>query len=256
MLNPSNCSAQKITATLGGGEGAGAQVSSPFAVGGCKYLPFAPRFTARTVGRATRANGVGLDVKIVEGFKGEANIKSIKVDLPKQLPSRLTTLQKACTAAVFDANPAACPPASIVGIATATTPLLPVQVTGPVYFVSHGGEAFPSLILVLQGDGVRVDVIGSTFISKTGITSSTFKSVPDVPVPSFELYLPPGKYSALAANGNLCTTPLAMPINITAQNGATLKQTIKINPGSCTKTTTHNAKQANHHHSSHRRTHQ
>ena len=39
------------------------------------------------------------------------------------------------------------------------------------YFVSHGGEAFPSLIVVLQGDGVRVDSSGQTFISKAGITS-------------------------------------------------------------------------------------
>ena len=47
---------------------------------------------------------------------------------------------------------------------------------------------------------------GSTFISKTGVTSSTFKTVPDVPVGTFELYLPEGPYSALAATGNLCAT--------------------------------------------------
>jgi len=34
--------------------------------------------------------------------------------------------------------------------------------------------------VVLEGYGVRVDVIGSTFISKKGITSSTFAAVPDV----------------------------------------------------------------------------
>ncbi len=130
--------------------------------------------------------------------------RSVKVELPKQLPSRLTTLQKACTAQTFEANPAGCPAASIVGIVRASTPLLPVGLAGPVYFVSHGGEAFPRLIVVLQGDGVRVDLTGATFISKTGITSSTFKTVPDVPVNTFELYLPEGPYSALAANGNLC----------------------------------------------------
>ncbi|HZL49083.1 MAG TPA: hypothetical protein VFC30_08725, partial [Solirubrobacteraceae bacterium] len=56
-------------------------------------------------------------------FGSQANIKSVKVDLPKQLPSRLTTLQKACTAAQFEANPAGCPSASIVGHAKALTPL-------------------------------------------------------------------------------------------------------------------------------------
>jgi hypothetical protein len=125
-------------------------------------------------------------------FGSQANIKSVKVDLPKQLPSRLTTLQKACTAAQFKVNPAGCPAASLVGYAKATTPLLPVPVEGPAYFVSNGGEAFPNLMMVLSGYGVIIDLVGDTFISKAGITSSTFKSVPDLPVSSFELTLPQG----------------------------------------------------------------
>ena len=114
----------------------------------------------------------------------------MKVDLPKQLPSRLTTLQKACPPRSSNANPAGCPAASIVGHAKAITPLLPVPLTGPAYFVSHGGEAFPSLIVVLQGYGITIDLVGTTFISKAGITSSTFKTVPDPPVTSFELTYP------------------------------------------------------------------
>ena len=117
----------------------------------------------------------------------------------------MTTLQKACTQAQFKANPAGCPAASLIGTAKAITPILPVPLEGPVYFVSNGGEAFPNLIMVLQGDGVTIDLVGDTFISKSGITSSTFKAVPDQPVSSFELTLPEGKFSALAANGNLCT---------------------------------------------------
>src|SRR6202041_2400058 len=107
---------------------------------------------------------------------------------------------------------------------------------GPAYFVSHGGEAFPSLIVVLQGYGVTVDLVGTTFISKQGITSSTFKTVPDVPVGSFELTLPEGNYSALAANGNLCTSKLAMPTEFVAQNGVTIHQSTKISVTGCAKT--------------------
>jgi hypothetical protein len=91
------------------------------------------------------------------------------VDLPKQLPSRLTTLQKACTAAQFKANPAGCPAALVVGHTKAITPLIPVSLEGPAYFVSNGGEAFPNLIVVLQGYGVTVDLVGDTFISKAEI---------------------------------------------------------------------------------------
>ena len=149
-----------------------------------------------------------------------------KVDLPKQLPSRLTTLQKACTAKQFDNHPAGRPSASVVAYAKAITPILPVPLEGPAYFVSHGGEAFPSLIIVLQGYGVTIDLVGTTFISKAGITSSTFAHVPDAPVSSFELTLPQGKYSALTADANLCTVKggLKMPTEFLGQNGAVIHQ--------------------------------
>jgi hypothetical protein len=240
MFNPTSCNAQQIVAVVSGSQDATATVRSPFAAGGCQSLAFKPKFTVSTSGHTSRAKGASLDAKVsypAGSVGSEANIARVKVDLPKQLPSRLTTLQKACTAQTFNANPAACPSASIVGIAKASTPLLPVGLEGPVYFVSHGGEAFPSLIVVLQGDGVRVDLTGSTFISKAGITSSTFKTVPDVPVNTFELYLPEGPYSALAANGNLCTSQgkLKMPTEFVAQNGAVIRQSTKIAVTGCPK---------------------
>jgi len=111
----------------------------------------------------------------------QANISLVKVELPKQLPSRLPTLQKACTAAQFELNPANCPKESKIGFATVHTPILSEPLSGPAIFVSHGGEAFPSLTMVLQGSGVTVDLVGTTFISKSGITSTTFKQVPDTP---------------------------------------------------------------------------
>jgi hypothetical protein len=152
----------------------------------------------------------------------------------------LTTLQKACTAAVFDSNPANCPPASIVASAKAITPILPVPLEGPAYFVSHGNEAFPQLILVLQGYGITIDLVGDTFISKAGITSSTFAHVPDAPVSSFELTLPQGKYSALTANANLCTVKggLKMPTEFVAQNGAVIHQSTPISVSGCPKAKT------------------
>jgi hypothetical protein len=240
MFNPTNCGSQQITGAISGTQGTVASVSSPFAVGGCKSLAFKPKFTVSTSGHTSRAAGASLDVKLsypVGSFGNDANIAKVKVSLPKRLPSRLSTLQKACLAQVFNENPAACPKGSIVGAVRATTPLLPVGLSGPVYFVSHGGEAFPSLIIVLQGDGVRVDLTGATFINKAGITSSTFRTVPDVPVNTFELYLPQGKDSALAANGNLCTpqTKLLMPTTFIAQNGAQIKQSTKIQVTGCPK---------------------
>jgi hypothetical protein len=243
-FNPTNCNPLSITGSLHSTEGASSAVSLPFQATDCAALGFAPKFSASTSSRTSRADGASLAVKLsypnVGGHSilasGLANIAEVKVELPKALPSRLTTLQKACTKAQFEANPAGCPPASIIGHAKATTPLLPVQLEGPAYFVSNGGEAFPNLIVVLQGYGVTIDLVGDTFISKAGVTSSTFKTVPDAPVGSFELDLPAGPYSALTAAGNLCRAKsLVMPTEFLAQNGAELHQATKIAVTGCPK---------------------
>jgi hypothetical protein len=237
-FNPTNCNPLRITGTLSSIEGASSTMGVPFQATNCAVLRFAPKFSVTTSGKTSKANGTSLAVKLAypNAPQGsQANIASVKVELPKQLPSRLTTLQKACIATQFETNPAGCPAASIIGHAKASTPILPVPLEGPAYFVSHGGEAFPSLIIALQGYGVTVDLIGTTFINKAGITSSTFKTVPDVPVGTFELTLPQGPYSALTTNGNLCTSKLAMPTEFIAQNGLTIHQTTKISATGCPK---------------------
>jgi hypothetical protein len=233
-FNRTNCDPTSVTGSVTGGQGAVAQVSDHFQVTNCGALGFKPKFSVSTSAKTSRANGASLDAKLsYPKTTGQANIARVKVSLPKQLPSRLTTLQKACPAATFDANPAACPAPSRIGAATATTPILPVPLSGPVYFVSHGGEAFPDLVIVLQGYGVTVDLVGTTFISKAGITSTTFKSVPDVPVGTFDLKLPQGPFSALAANGNLCNSSLKMPTAFIAQDGAEIHQSTPIGVAGC-----------------------
>ena len=205
-LNPTSCLPVPVSSTLTSSDGQSATVSAPFEATHCRELRFTPTFKVSTSAHTSRARGASLTAKLrmPDALGGQSNIRQVKVDLPKQLPSRLTTLQQACTEQQFNANPAACPAASKIGTARAQTPILPVPLTGPMFFVSHGGEAFPSLVLVLQGYGVTIDIIGTTYINNAGITSTTFKAIPDEPVGTFELNLPEGPYSALAANGNLC----------------------------------------------------
>ncbi len=247
MFNPTNCEPQSFAGIATSTQGTAAAISSPFQMGSCRSLTFKPDFKVSTVAQSTKANGASLDAKVVypsaplgaNQASSQANIQTVKVDLPIQLSSRLTTLQKACLAKVFDENPAKCPAESLVGKATAITPVLPVPLTGPAYFVSHGGEAFPSLIVVLQGYGVTVDLIGTTFISKAGITSSTFNQVPDVPITSFDLNLPQGRFSALGSNlpasakGSFCGQRLVVPTAFTAQNGAVIHQNTPISVLGC-----------------------
>jgi hypothetical protein len=255
ILNPTSCNPMSILNTVtGAGAGITGQdglpvtVTSPFQAADCSNLAFKPVFKVSTSGKTSRTNGASLSVKLsypTAPLGTQANIRSVKVDLPKQLPSRLTTLQKACPDSTFNVNPASCPAASRVGQAKALTSILPVPLEGPAYFVSHGGAKFPELIIVLQGYGVTIDLHGETFISKQGITSSTFPAVPDQPVTSFELTLAQGQYSALAANGNLCKSKLVMPTAFVAQNGVVIHRSTPISVTGCKPTVTilrHSAK--------------
>jgi uncharacterized repeat protein (TIGR01451 family) len=240
MFNPTNCEPLTVGGSLTSTQGAVANVSSRFQAANCAALGFHPVFTVSTQAKTTKKNGASLDVKVGYQSGAQANIKSVAVTLPKQLPSRLTTIQQACTEAAFAANPASCPAGSNIGIATAHTPVLAGAFTGPAYLVSHGGAAFPDVVVVLQGEGITLDLVGNVNIKK-GITKSDFATVPDAPISSFELSLPEGPHSALAAvvpakaKGNLCGQSLTMPTTMTGQNGAVVNQNTKIAVTGCPK---------------------
>jgi hypothetical protein len=241
VFNPTSCEPMKLTGELESTEGATANVSSPFQVTNCAALSFKPEFKVSTSAKTSRTEGASLHVTLTlpNTPRGTAaNVAKVKVSLPKQLPSPLKTLQKACTEKVFAENPGNCPKASRVGEATVQTPVLEGPLSGPAYFVSHGGAKYPELIIVLTGeDGVTVQVHGETFISKAGITTATFATVPDVPFSNFELNLPEREYPALTANGNLCQAQTAgkllMPTEMLGQNGLKINQSTKISVTGC-----------------------
>ncbi len=234
LFNPTNCSPLASESGLTSAFGATQALSTPFQVTECSKLPFKPSLSVYSGAKTSRLNGASIEVKITQG-KNEANLREVQLQLPKRLPSRATTLRKACAAASFEAGPApgGCTDASRVGSATVTTPVLPGTLTGPAYLVSHGGEAFPDLDLILRGDGVQVVLVGHTHISATGITTSTFESLPDVPISSAVVDLPVGPQSVLSANGSLCNSPLTAPTTIVAQSGAKLTQQTTITVRNC-----------------------
>ena len=257
-VNPTDCEALSVTGQETSTIGQTASLFDRFQVGGCEKLAFKPTFKVTTHAGHTRRFGAYVRVNVTSGA-GQANIGGVFIELPKVLAAREETLKQACSEAQFAANPAGCSAGSHVGTAIAHTPLLPVPLTGPAIFVSHGGAAFPDLDVVLQGDGVTVVLKGTTNIVK-GVTSSNFSSVPDVPVSSFELVLPTGAYSALSATANLCTQTatkrvkvkvgghvvyrkrqvkekrtLEMPTRISSHDGAVIKKATLIAVEGCPK---------------------
>ena len=161
-FNPTNCKQQSITATLKGAGGGQEAVSAPFQPTNCGALPFAPKFTASVVGQGSKTDGTTFTVKVESPGLGQANIHKVDLTIPASLPSRLTTIQKACLEAAFNANPASCDEGSMIGEGIVHTPVFKNPLRGPAYLVSHGGAAFPDVEFVLQGEGVTVVLDGKT----------------------------------------------------------------------------------------------
>jgi len=237
-FNPTNCSPLTIKGTLTGYEGASHPISEPFEVANCATLPFAPKLTATTGAHGSKVNGSYFDVTVESAGLGQAGIHKLDLTLPEALPSRLTTIQKACLAAVFEANPASCDEGSMIGEGIVHTPVFKNPLRGPAYLVSHGNAAFPDVEFVLQGEGVTLVIDGKTDIKK-GITYSKFETNPDAPFTKFESIFPTGPHSALtvdtqvSATYDLCGKSLTMPTEITGQNGAFIKRDTKIGVAGC-----------------------
>jgi hypothetical protein len=244
-FNPTDCGALSMTGTIFGAEEGAQAVSAPFQSANCALLKFTPSLSARTAGHASRSNGASLEIKITypkDALGKQAWFKEAKLDFPKQLSARNTTIQKACLAATFEKARAQCPKASIIGHAVVHTPVLPVALEGPVYFVSYGGAKFPDAVMVLSGYGITVELHGNTFIvGKTGLTSVTFKSLPDVPFESIDVTIPSGPFSEFGANlpasANLsfCGQSLKMPTMFKAANGIVIRKTANLAITGCGK---------------------
>ncbi len=268
-FNPTNCNKLSVTGELGGWENAIEPVESPFQASNCAALGFKPDFKAYTSGVTSKEGGASLRVVINYPNGSYSNIAKSVTYLPYDLPSRLKpTIQHACPDYTFNPNaPQNCDPDSLIGEGIVHTPVFKNPLRGPAYLVSHANRSFPDVDIILTEpeSGVKIVLDGNTDI-KNGITKTTFERVPDAPVETFELVLPEGPHSALAANGNLCsetktiikvkhvtrkvkgktkhltvkvkqTVPetLVLPTTLTAQNGAVIEQQTPITVENCPK---------------------
>ena len=230
-FNPTNCDPKSVVGETTGYEGGTSSTSAPLAITECGALPFKPTISVNVESNYSRVDGTGMKIKVTSGA-GQANIKKTKLVFPESVPSRLTTIQKACPSQTFNANPANCPEGSVIGTAIAHTPVLKSPLTGPAYLVSHANESFPDAVFVLQGEGIKLILDGKTNI-KGGVTSSTFETVPDAPVETFEVTLPRGPHSAFSGFGNLCEKAIEVPTTFGGQNGALIEGKTHVTVENC-----------------------
>jgi hypothetical protein len=221
IVNPTSCERKTIGGTIESTEGAQAKVSSPFQVGECANLKFAPRMVLTVGGRGhtARDRPTPLSTRITMP-QGQANLRFVRVTLPETINARLTVINDACTRAQFEADVSQCAHAR-AGTAVASTPLLRDPLSGSVYFVKNG-HPLPDLFVALRGQ-VNFDLIGRITIPNSRFLRTTFATAPDVPVRSFSLKLfGDSKHGSVGAAANLCSASSRRQkaqLDYVAQNG-------------------------------------
>jgi hypothetical protein len=239
MFNPTDCTTQSVTADVLG-EGSAAKVSTPFAVSGCAYLPFSARVTASVPAKVSRRSGAGLNIAIARPSGRLANMGSVRIVLPRQLSARLSAIRHSCSQLVFARDPATCPLQSRIGSVAARTGVLGSPLSGPIYLLSNGTKTRPAIAMVMQGEGVVLELTGELRISH-GRVSFTIRNVPDAPISTLTVALPGGPGSVLGDNtlggvqGNLCGRKMVLEASIAGQNRASVARSPRIAISGCHK---------------------
>lgn len=208
MINPTSCSAKRLSARITSQRGNGADTGSRFQVGGCRSLPLRPKMVLSIGERGrTRANStVPFTAKLTQ-TPGQSNLKQVAVNLPFSLASRLEAVATSagCTPEVFDAERCSI----AVGSATAVSPLLRDPLRGNVYLVRNPARRLPDLMVRLRAQswtsGIVIDLTGHVRIERDLSIRTTFMDVPDVPITTFTLRLVPGRYGVIRTVPSLCS---------------------------------------------------
>jgi hypothetical protein len=230
-LNPTNCEPMSVQATLHSTDGATANTSNYFQVGGCENLGFKPTLKLNLKGPVGRRAHPSLRASLT-ARPGDANIARAQVKLPRSAFLDNAHIGDVCTRVQFKAK--VCPAGSIYGYASATTPLIDGPLTGNVYLRSSSHK-LPDLVVGFQGPAnqqIEVELAGKTDSVK-GALRNTFEAVPDVPVSKFNLTLFGGKKGLIIMSSGFCAHPEAN-VKFTGQNGKTYDSTPKVG-GKCSK---------------------
>ncbi|MGN6254283.1 MAG: hypothetical protein ACTHO8_04795 [Solirubrobacterales bacterium] len=225
-LNPTGCERKQIGATVTASNGAVANAQAPFRALNCARLDYTPHLKLALKG-STKRTGHPATTATLTQSPHQANTARAVVVLPPSEFIDPNHINNPCTRVQFAAN--ACPPLSILGHATATTPLLDQPLSGPVYFRSNGSErVLPDIVADLHGP-IHVILVGYVdAVNKKGSEESsirtTFANVPDAPVTKFTMSLFGGKKRGLLVNSKpLCQTARRYKLTLKAQNGIALR---------------------------------
>lgn len=220
-LNPTGCDREEFKAQLWGG---GLDVFSPaddspvsrssrFQAANCSLLGFKPRLSLKLSGGTNRGGHPALRA-VLRPRKGDANLSSAQVTLPRSAFIEQSHFRTICTRVQFAANQ--CPPGSVYGRIRAFSPLLDEPLEGKVYLRSSSHQ-LPDLVFALRGL-VDINVVGKVDSYK-GRLRGTFDAIPDAPVSKAILTMQGGKKGLFVNSTNLCAGAQRASAKLDGQNG-------------------------------------
>jgi hypothetical protein len=245
MVNPTSCAAKAITGTLSSAAGQSVPVTNRFQVGDCGSLALKPALALSLSGKGETVDGKhpALTAELTQPA-GQANLKKVRVVLPLSLALDPDNANGLCEFVDGSKATPTCSPASIVGSATAVTPILDEPMAGPVYFVKNvrkdpksGREirTLPKLVIPMTGqNGVKLTLTGTSDVEDDQLVT-TFDNIPDAAVSSFTLNIIGGKGGILAVSGaDICKATQVADQQIAGQNGKSANADVFIQTPACT----------------------
>ncbi len=205
LRNPTSCGSHQVGFDAVAHDGQTATAATSFSTVNCAALPFAPKFSAKIRQLTTDlANPVELTTSISQTI-AEAGLEKAVVTLPKDIIGNGPALAIQCPAADFSAGN--CAADTVVGNATAASPLQSEPLTGKVYLVAPTGPAqLPDLGVDLKG-GLALKVKGSISATSELQIFVTFDGLPDIPLSDFSLTFAGGEGGLNVAGRDPCKPP-------------------------------------------------
>ncbi len=207
MRNPTSCVPKAVTFDAVSYSGHAAHGSAPaFTPTSCNALPFSPKLSVELGAKgATSAGSVTPMTTVVDQSDGQAGLENATVILPSQVGPTSAILSP-CPLAQFTEKASACPPASIIGDAIATSSFLPGAESGPVVIVEPAqGGGLPRLGVDLHGP-LTLQLLG-LFVAETQGLGNAFVGLPDIPIAHFELRFGGGAGGLISTSADLCSSP-------------------------------------------------
>jgi hypothetical protein len=245
MVAPTSCAPKTLAAEARSAAGTSVALSNRFQAAGCAGLGLKPRLAIALTGKGQTTDGKhpGVAATLTQPVGG-ANVQKVQVSLPLSLALDPDNAQALCEFVDGSKVEPTCPKASIVGQATARTPILGQPLTGPVYFVKNirtdaktGRQirTLPKLVIPLTGEnGLRLNIVGTSNVVDDRLVT-TFDNIPDAPVSDFALTIDGGQHGILTVSGtDVCKANQIANQQINGHNGKTANADIYLQTPACT----------------------